>query len=155
MFEKIKQSDRRGILMNKLCGEGSFIRVPEGAEYSAEDATNVVLHAATSSSDAVVASVQDLREIHQISRIPCADTVHTYMKENGIGEMLSFFRKMNSEFVDMVDISSSPHSIAIDFHNVPYYGDNDTKGVVWIPPKNGNVVGDIRTSRLISSEAVN
>ena len=41
----VKQSDLRAILMNKLCDEVNFIRVPEGAEYSAEDATNVVLHA--------------------------------------------------------------------------------------------------------------
>jgi hypothetical protein len=35
--------------------------------------------------------------------------------------MLSFFRRMNSEFIDMVDIGSSPQTIAIDFHNVLYY----------------------------------
>ena len=60
----VKQSDLRPILMNKLCGEGSFIRVPEGAEYSAEGATNVVLHAATSSSNSIEAAVQDLREMN-------------------------------------------------------------------------------------------
>ena len=141
MTMNIKQSDLRAILMNKLCGEGSLIRVPEGAEYSAEDATNVVLHAATSSSDSVEASVQDLQAIHPNLRIPCADTVHTYMKENDVGEMLSFFRKMNSEFIDMINIGSSPQTIAIDFHNVPYYGDKDTKGVVDIQPKNGTSWG--------------
>ncbi len=39
----IKQPDLRAMLRNKLCDEGSFIRVPEGAEYGAEGATNGVL----------------------------------------------------------------------------------------------------------------
>ncbi|MEA3324626.1 MAG: hypothetical protein U9Q37_05740 [Euryarchaeota archaeon] len=73
----IKQSDIRAVLMDKLCGEGGFIRVPEGAEYSAEDAINVLLHAATSSSNPIESEVQDLQAMHPISRIPCADTVHT------------------------------------------------------------------------------
>jgi len=137
----VKQSDLRAILMNKLCGEGSFIRVPEGAEYSAEDATNVVLHAATSSSNSIEAAVHDLREMHPISKIPCADTVHTYINVNDIDEMMLFFRKMNSELIDMVNISDSPQDIAIDFHNVPYYGDKNTKGVVGIQPKNGTSWG--------------
>ncbi|PXF54370.1 MAG: ISH3 family transposase, partial [Candidatus Methanogaster sp.] len=111
--------------------------MPEGAEYSAEDATNVLLHAATSSSNSIESAVQDLQAMHPISRIPCADTVHTYVKENDIDEMMSFYRKMNSEFIDMVNISDSPQDIAIDFHNVPYYGDKNTKGVVGIQPKNG------------------
>ncbi len=76
----VKQSELRAVPINKLCGEGNFIRVPEGAEYSAEDAINVVLHATTSSSNSIEAAVQDLQEIHPISRIPCADTVHTYIK---------------------------------------------------------------------------
>ncbi len=137
----VKQSDLRPILMNKLCGEGSLIQVPEGAEYSAEDATNVVLHVDTASSNSIEAAVQDLLEIHPISRIPCADTVHTYIKWNYIDKMVLFFRKINSEFIDMVYISDPPQDIAIDFHNVPYYGDKNTKGVVDIQPKNENVVG--------------
>ncbi|PXF61259.1 MAG: hypothetical protein C4B59_04725 [Candidatus Methanogaster sp.] len=55
--------------------------MPEGAEYSAEDATNLLLHAATSSSNSIESAVQDLQAMHPISRIPCADTVHTYVKE--------------------------------------------------------------------------
>ena len=137
----VKQSDIRAILMNKLCGEGSLMRVPEGADYSAEDATNVLLHAATSSSDSIEAAVQDLQVMYPISRIPCADTVHTYMKENDVGEMLSFFRKMNSEFIDMLDIGNSPQTVAMDFHTIPYYGDKNTKGVVGIQPKNGTSWG--------------
>ena len=137
----VKQSDLRAILINKLCGEGNFIRVPEGAEYSVEDATNVVLHAATSSSNSIESAVQDLQEMHPISRIPCADTVHTYIKGNDIDEMMLFFREMNSEFIDVVNISDSPQDIAIDFHNVPYYGDKNTKGVVGIQPKNGTSWG--------------
>nr|QNT35673.1 hypothetical protein HAHEADPM_00007 [uncultured Methanosarcinales archaeon] len=137
----VKQSDIRAILMNKLCGEGSLMRVPEGADYSAEDATNVLLHAATSSSDSIEAAVQDLQVMYPISRIPCADTVHTYMKENDVGEMMSFFRKMNSEFIDMLDIGNSPQTVAMDFHTIPYYGDKNTKGVVGIQPKNGTSWG--------------
>ncbi|PXF58363.1 MAG: hypothetical protein C4B59_13435 [Candidatus Methanogaster sp.] len=97
----IKQSDISAVLMNKLCGEGGFIRVPEGAEYSAEDATNLLLHAATSSSNFIESAVQDLQAMHPISRIPCADTVHTYVKENDIDEMMLFFRKINSELIDI------------------------------------------------------
>ena len=104
------------MLINKLCGKGGFIRVPGGAEYNAEDVINVVLHAATSSSNSIESAVQDLQAMHPISRIPCADTVHTYIKENDIDEMISFFRKINSEFIDMADISDSPQDIAIDFH---------------------------------------
>jgi len=52
--------------------------------------------------------------MHPISRIPCADTVHTYIKGNDIDEMMSFFRKMNSEFIDMVNISDSLH-VGSDF----------------------------------------
>ena len=37
----VKQSDIRAVLMNKLCGEGSLIGVPEGAEYSEEAAIPV------------------------------------------------------------------------------------------------------------------
>ena len=58
-------------------GKGGFIRVPGGAEYNAEDVINVVLHAATSSSNSIESAVQDLQAMHPISRIPCADTVHT------------------------------------------------------------------------------
>lgn len=49
---------------------------------------------------------------------------------------------MNSEFIDVVNISDSPQDIAIDFHNVQYYGDKNTKGVViGIQPKNGTSGG--------------
>lgn len=137
----VKQSDLRAILMNKLCGEGNFIRVPENAEYSAEDATNVLLYAATSTSNSVESAATDLRTMNPGSKIPCADTIYNYINSNDIDEMLSFFRKMNSDLIDVANLRDTSQTIAIDFHDIPYYGDKNTKGVVGIKPKNGTPWG--------------
>jgi len=116
---------------------GVLYEYPKVQNIAAEDATNVVLHTAISSSNSIESAVQDLQEMHPISKIPCADTVHAYINVNDIDEMMVFFRKINSELIDMVNITDSPQDIAIDSHNVQYYGDKNIKGVVGIQPKNG------------------
>ena len=58
------------------------------------------------------------------------DTVHTYIKTvNDIENILSFFRRLNSVFLELLNIPNIPQDFAIDFHNEGYFGDKNTKGV--------------------------
>jgi len=135
------QSDIGTMLSNILCGEKSLIRVAENAKYSAEDVTNVLLYAATSTSNSIESAVQDLKTKYPDSKIPSADTVHNYIKSNDIAEILSTFREINSESIKTVNIDRTSQKVAIDFHDIAYYGDKNTKGVRGIKPKNGTSWG--------------
>jgi len=51
------------------------------------------------------------------------------VKENKIGDILSSFRIMNSQIFKTMELENDVHDIAIDFHDVPFYGDKNTPGI--------------------------
>ena len=44
-----------------------------------------------------------------------------------LSKCTSSFRKINSNIVDMLNLHGTTHDVVIDFHNIPYYGDKNTK----------------------------
>ena len=69
--------------------------------------------------------------------IPSADTVFNYIYENDIEDILSFFRRVNSEVLALTGMPDGPVYAAVDFHDKGYHGDKNDKGVRGIKPKNG------------------
>jgi len=56
--------------------------------------------------------------------------MHSHIKTaNRIGDILSFFRAVNSVFLELLKIPDTPQDFAIDFHNEGYYGDKNAEGV--------------------------
>jgi len=116
--------------------------VPERAKYSQQDAINVIAYAATSTNNSIEAAANELRRKMPDASIPCADTVHSHIKTaNRIEGILSFFRALNSVFLELLKIPNTPQDFAIDFHNEGYYGDKNAEGVRGIQPKNGTSWG--------------
>ena len=122
-------------------GIGSIITLPESANYGCQDTFNVLLHAATSSTDSLESASNDLQRKNPDLRIPSADTIFNYIKENKIEDILSSFRKMNLELFKMMKLENNIHDIAIDFHDISYYGDKNTPGIRGIKLKNGSSWG--------------
>ena len=85
------------MLSELLCSNGGIIRVPESAKYTREDAIAVITYAATSTANSPEAAVSELKRKMPDAAIPSADTVFNYIYENEIEEILSSFRKINSE----------------------------------------------------------
>lgn len=130
------------MLSEILHWNGGIIDVPEGAKYSQQDAINVIAYAATSTNNSIEAVANELRRKMPDASIPCADTVHSHIKTaNRIGNILSFFRALNSVFLELLKIPDTPQDFAIDFHNEGYYGDKNAEGVRGIQPKNGTSWG--------------
>ncbi|MCK4475757.1 MAG: transposase, partial [Methanophagales archaeon] len=129
------------MLSELLCSNGGIIRVPEGAKYTREDTIAVITYAATSTANSVEASVSELKRKMPDAAIPSADTVFNYIYENEIDEFLSFFRRVNSEILALTGIPEEPVDVAVDFHDIGYYGDKNGKGVRGIKPKNGTSWG--------------
>ena len=129
------------MLSEMLCSNGGIIELPDGAKYSLQDAMNVLLYASVSCSNSTEAAATDLRRKYPKAEIPSADTVHNYMKGNNIDHILSFFRNISSEFIDLINIPNKPQDVAIDFHDIGYFGDKNTTGVRGIKPKNGTSFG--------------
>jgi len=125
------------MLSELLCSNGGIIRVPEGATYTQKDAIAVISYAATSTANSVEAAVSELKRTMPDAAIPSADTVFSYLYENEIEEILSFFRKVNSEILALTGIPDELVDVAVDFHDKGYYGDKNDKGVRGIKPKNG------------------
>ena len=129
------------MLSELLCSNGGIIRVPEGAEYTLKDTIAVITYAATSTANSPEAAVSELKRKMPDAAIPSADTVFNYIYENEIDDILSFFRKVNSEILTLIGIPDEPVDIAVDFHDIEYYGDKNDKGVRGIKPKNGTSWG--------------
>jgi len=129
------------MLSELLCSNGGIIRVPEGGTYTQEDTIAVISYAAASTANSVEASVSELKRKMPDAAIPSADTVFNYIYENDIEEILSFFRRVNSEILTLTSIPAEPVDVAVDFHDIEYYGDKNDKGIRGIKPKNGTSWG--------------
>ena len=129
------------MLAELLCSNGGIIRVPEGAKYTREDAIAVITYAATSTANSPEAAVSELKRKMPDAAIPSADTVFNYIYKNEIDDILSFFRKVNSEILALTGIPDELVDVAVDFHDIGYHGDKNDKGVRGIKPKNGTSWG--------------
>ena len=101
-----------------------------------------MLHAITSSTDSLESASNDLQRKNPDLRIHSADTIFNYIKENKIEDILSSFRKMNLELFKMMKLENNIHDIAIDFHDISYYGDKNNSGIRGIKLKNGSSWGN-------------
>lgn len=126
---------------SELISNCNIITLPESANYECQDTLNVLLHAATSSTDSLESASNDLQRKNPDLRIPSADTIFNYIKENKIEDILSSFRKMNLNIFKMMKLENNIHDIAIDFHDISYYGDKNTPGIRGIKLKNGSSWG--------------
>jgi len=124
-----------------LCSNGGIIRIPEGAGYTLEETIPVIVYAATSTANSLEAAVAELKRKMPDAAIPSADTIFNYIYENEIEEILSFFREVNSEILAVIGIPDEPVDVAVDFHDIGYYGDKNDEGVRGIKPKNGTSWG--------------
>lgn len=136
----IDQTDIYTYLKN-LGIDSGFFRVPQNARYKPNDLADVLIHASTSPTDSIESAVQDLMQSYPGSKIPNADTIHNYLKNYEKDELLNSFNKMNMLLNQCSFISHTAQTLAIDFHNNPYYGNINTKGVVGIQPKNSTSWG--------------
>ncbi len=128
-------------LSSELFSIVNIITLPAEANYSYQEFLNVLLHAATSSTNSLESASNDLRSKIPNVRIPSADTIFNYIRYNSIDNILSSFRKINSEIFKMMDLKNNVHDIAVDFHDKPYYGSRDTPCIRGIKPKNGTSWG--------------
>ena len=119
----------------------NIITLPDEANYSYQEFLNVLLHAATSSTDSLESASNDLKSKIPNIRIPSADTIFNYIKPNSIENILSSFRKINREIIRTMNLKNNVYDIAVDFHDIPYYGCRDTPCIRGIKPKNGTSWG--------------
>ncbi len=128
-------------LTSELFSKTSIIKLPEGTTYSFQDTLNVILHAATSTANSIESASADLKRKNPDTKILSADSIHDYINSNSIDYIMSAFRKINTEIIEMAQLKETTHDVAIDFHDIPYYGDKNTRGVRGIKPKNGTSWG--------------
>jgi len=83
-------------LSSGLLSIDNIITLPAEANYSYQEILNVLLHAATSSTNSLESASNDLRSKIPNIRIPSVDTIFNYIKLNSIDNILSSFRKMNN-----------------------------------------------------------
>ncbi|RPJ65210.1 MAG: ISH3 family transposase, partial [Alphaproteobacteria bacterium] len=126
---------------SELFSKSNIITLPESANYERQDILNVLLHASTSSTNSLESASNDLKRKNPDLRIPSADTVFNYIKDNKIEDILSSFRNMNLEIFKMMKLENKIHDIAIDCHDIPYYGDENSPGIRGIKLKNGSSWG--------------
>jgi hypothetical protein len=126
---------------SKLIGKTRLINIPENTKYGFQDALNVLLHAATSTTNSVESASNDLRMKTPNKNVPSGDSIHGYINTNSIDYIMSSFRQINTEITKLMNIKGTSHDAAIDFHDNPYYGDINTPGVRGIKPKNGTSWG--------------
>jgi len=141
-------------LTSELFGKSKIINLPEKAEYSFQDTLNVLLRAATSTTNSIESASIDLRMKTPYKNVPSADSIHGYINSNSIDYMISSFRQINTEIIKHTNLKGTYHDAAIDFHDIPYYGDKNTPGIRGIKPKNGtswgysfcslDIIGDIK-----------
>jgi hypothetical protein len=141
-------------LTSELFGKSKIINLPEKAEYSFQDTLNVLLRAATSTTNSIESASNDLRMKTPYKNVPSADSIHGYINSNSIDYMISSFRLINTEIIKHTNLKGTYQDAAIDFHDIPYYGDKNTSGIRGIKPKNGtswgysfcslDIIGDIK-----------
>jgi hypothetical protein len=141
-------------LTSELFGKARIINLPEKADYSFQETLNVLLHAATSTTNSIESASKDLRIESPNKNVPCGDSIHTYINSNSIDYIISSFRQINNEINKLANLKGTNQDAAIDFHDIPYYGDKDTPGIRGIKPKNGtswgysfcslDIIGDIK-----------
>jgi len=141
-------------LTSELFGKSKIINLPEKAEFSFQDTLNVLLHAATSTTNSIESASNDLRMKTPYKNVPSADSIHGYINSNTINYMMSSFSQINTEIIKHTNLEGTYQDAAIDFHDIPYYGDKNTPGIRGIRPKNGtswgysfcslDIIGDIK-----------
>ena len=119
----------------------NIIKLPSNADYEFEKVLNVLLHAATSTSNSLESASNDLKRKNPEAKIPSSDTIFNYVNCNNIEDILSSFRTINPEIFNMMELEGKVHDVAIDFHNVPFYGDKNTHLIRGMKPKNGTSWG--------------
>jgi hypothetical protein len=139
-FTKIKSASILTLAI-ELLSETSIIKLPKSAKYSLQDTLTVLLHAATSTSNSSESASNDLRVNSQDKKIPSSDTINAYIKSNNIGDLLSSFRKINQSIVNTLNLQGTTHDVAIDFHDISFYGNKNTPNVRGIKAKNGTSWG--------------
>ena len=117
---------------SELFSNHHIINLPGGVKYTYQDTFNVLLHAATSVNNSLESASNDLKLKSSLSIIPSADTIFNYIKGNSIEDILSSYRAINSDLFKTMNIEDKVHDIAIDFHNVPYFGDENTPWVAGV-----------------------
>ena len=139
-FTKIKSASILTLAI-ELLSETSIIKLPKGAKYSLEETLIVLLHAATSTSNSSESASNDLKINNPDKKIPSSDTINTYLKSNNTEYILSSFRNINQTIINTLNLQGTTHDIAIDFHDIPFYGTKNTPNVRGIKPKNGTSWG--------------
>ncbi|VVB51544.1 Transposase DDE domain protein [uncultured archaeon] len=139
---------------SELFGKSRIINIPENAEYSFQDTLNVLLRAATSTTNSIESASNDLRIKTHNKNVPSADSIHDYINSNSIDYLMSSFRLINTEIIQHANLKGTYQDAAIDFHDIPYYGDKNTPGIRGIKPKNGtswgysfcslDIIGDVK-----------
>jgi len=61
--------------------------------------------------------------------VPSADSIHGYINSNSIDYIMSSFRKINNEIIRNANLKGTYQDAAIDFHDIPYYGNKNTPGI--------------------------
>lgn len=125
----------------EILSKHNLIKLPSNAAYEFENVLNVLLHAATSTSDSPESASNDLKRKYPEVKIPSADTIFNYINCNEIEDILSAFRIINLETFKMMELEGKVHDIAIDFHHVPFHGDKNAALIRGIKPKNGTSWG--------------
>jgi hypothetical protein len=125
----------------ELFSKHNIIKLPSNAEYEFEKVLNVLLHAATSTSNSLESASNDLKRKYPEAKIPSADTIFNYINCNSIEDILSSFRTINLKTFKMMELEGKVHDIAIDFHHIPFCGDKNTPLIRGMKPKNGTSWG--------------
>jgi hypothetical protein len=93
--------------------KSSIIKLPKSATFSLQDILNVILHAATSTTNSSESASNDLKLNNPNKKIPSSDTINNYIKSNSIEYILSAFRKINSNIIDMLNLHGTTHDVAV------------------------------------------
>jgi len=125
----------------EIFSKHNIIKLPSNAAYEFEKVLNVLLHAVTSTSDSLESASNDFKRKYPDAKIPSADTIFNYINFNKIGDILPSFRNINQDIFKMMKLEGKVHDIAIDFHNIPFYGDKNTPLIRGMKPKNGTSWG--------------
>jgi hypothetical protein len=128
-------------LTSELFSKPRIINLPEGTTYNFQETLNVILHAATSTANSIESASTDLKIKNPDKDVPSADSIHDYINSNSIDYIMSSFRKINVEITQLANLKGTYQDAAIDFHDIPYYGDKNTPGIRGIKPKNGTSWG--------------
>jgi hypothetical protein len=125
----------------ELFDKHNIIKLPSNANYEREKVINVLLHAATSTTNSLESASNDLKRKNSEAEIPSSDTIFNYINCNKIEDILSAFRNINLDTFEMMELEGKVHDIAIDFHHVPFCGDKNTPLIRGMKPKNGTSWG--------------